>query len=552
MPKAYSYLRFSTPDQAKGDSRRRQEQLAEDYANKRGLQLDESLDLRDLGKSAYKGEHINGGALGRFLEAVESGRVQKGSFLLVETFDRLSRQTPRHALPQFLNIINAGITVVTLQDGAEHSVVALDTSGFSLFESLVKMQQAHDESFKKSERLKAAWVRKRQRAATEGKPATSRLPQWLKLCPDTGSIIEIPERANLVRRIFLLSKDGYGQRKIADKLTKEHVPTFSGRSKHWQVSYVSKILNNRAALGEYQPHKTAVQEDGSYKRIPEGEPIPNYYPAIIGADLFHAAKVSRTERKQSPDTSSGAGRKGPRYSNLFQGLAVCACDAPMKYVNKGASPKGGIYYACDARHVSKHLRYATVEALVLLSLQGIDLASIVGNKRGALRSELEALEKRLMAHRDEAEEKDKAIKRLMRAIEVSNNPLQSLVSQLETREHERAEAVARIGQLEDEVHRVQADIESTELSSTDFMGLLSEVASGCLTLPDEDAYALRMKLNKLLKKELTRILFYPKSELATIEFCSGLRRDVLLNAKTGISLGVISSIQNVTHARKSS
>ena len=39
-PKAYSYIRFSTPEQEKGDSHRPQEKEAEDYAKKYGLTLD--------------------------------------------------------------------------------------------------------------------------------------------------------------------------------------------------------------------------------------------------------------------------------------------------------------------------------------------------------------------------------------------------------------------------------------------------------------------------------------------------------------------------------
>ena len=53
-PKAYSYLRFSTPEQTKGDSLRRQTALADDYAKRHGLALDTDLTLRDLGVSAYR------------------------------------------------------------------------------------------------------------------------------------------------------------------------------------------------------------------------------------------------------------------------------------------------------------------------------------------------------------------------------------------------------------------------------------------------------------------------------------------------------------------
>ena len=43
MTKAYSYLRFSTPEQQRGDSFRRQTSLAADYAAQHGLELDTAL-----------------------------------------------------------------------------------------------------------------------------------------------------------------------------------------------------------------------------------------------------------------------------------------------------------------------------------------------------------------------------------------------------------------------------------------------------------------------------------------------------------------------------
>ncbi|KVR83488.1 recombinase family protein [Burkholderia vietnamiensis] len=49
--KAYSYLRFSTPEQAQGDSFRRQTALAEAYAQQHGLELDTTLRFADEGVS---------------------------------------------------------------------------------------------------------------------------------------------------------------------------------------------------------------------------------------------------------------------------------------------------------------------------------------------------------------------------------------------------------------------------------------------------------------------------------------------------------------------
>ncbi len=50
--------------------------LTRDYCQRHGLILDESLS--DEGLSAYKGDHTSLGSLGRFLQAVEQGRVARG------------------------------------------------------------------------------------------------------------------------------------------------------------------------------------------------------------------------------------------------------------------------------------------------------------------------------------------------------------------------------------------------------------------------------------------------------------------------------------------
>jgi hypothetical protein len=57
-PKAYSYVRFSTPDQAKDDSLRRQMRLTVEYAERHGLELDTDLTFQNLGLSAYHGANV--------------------------------------------------------------------------------------------------------------------------------------------------------------------------------------------------------------------------------------------------------------------------------------------------------------------------------------------------------------------------------------------------------------------------------------------------------------------------------------------------------------
>jgi len=70
MIKAFSYVRFSSGRQAEGDSERRQIAMAEEYANKHGLELDTTF--RDLGVSGFRGSNRTKGALARFIEAVGS------------------------------------------------------------------------------------------------------------------------------------------------------------------------------------------------------------------------------------------------------------------------------------------------------------------------------------------------------------------------------------------------------------------------------------------------------------------------------------------------
>ena len=61
MQRAISYIRFSTPAQALGDSLRRQLERTRDYCLKHNLTLDETL--TDAGLSAYRAQHIESGHL---------------------------------------------------------------------------------------------------------------------------------------------------------------------------------------------------------------------------------------------------------------------------------------------------------------------------------------------------------------------------------------------------------------------------------------------------------------------------------------------------------
>jgi len=210
--KAYSYLRFSTPEQMKGDSFRRQTEAAISYAKANGLELDDSISFQDLGVSAFRGANVHEGALGAFIQAVDQGRIKAGSFLLVESLDRLSRQDVWKAFQQFSNIINKGINIVTLQDGKTYSTNQGEMGFADLMISLSVMQRAHEESLTKSKRLSEVWSVKRDKAAVGLKKLTARCPAWLELNEDKTAFIVLEDRATVVQRIFQMTVDGVGKR----------------------------------------------------------------------------------------------------------------------------------------------------------------------------------------------------------------------------------------------------------------------------------------------------------------------------------------------------
>src|ERR1700722_19718602 len=119
MPTAYSYQRFSSLQQKHGASLDRQLEAAKAYAHNHSLILDAST-YRDLGVSAFRSKNAES-ALGAFIEAVEAKKIQKGSYLLIESLDRLSRDKVPTALRLLLSLTERGIVIVTLMDEQVYS-----------------------------------------------------------------------------------------------------------------------------------------------------------------------------------------------------------------------------------------------------------------------------------------------------------------------------------------------------------------------------------------------------------------------------------------------
>jgi len=364
MPKAYSYIRMSTERQLKGDSLRRQAEASRLYAQSQGLELDEEFSLKDLGVSAFRGANLREGALGKFLDAVKKGAIERGSYLLVESFDRLSRENLDNALSLFLDITKNGINLVTLADGKLYEAGKTEFS--ALIYSIVVMSRAHEESLMKSQRLSAAWSAKRGRIRAQ--KLTAQAPKWLRLSADKSTFEIDEKRAQIVRQVFDHCIKGMGNYAIVTKLNRDGVPPF-GRGRGWQTSSINKLLTTRAVLGEFQPKR---MQDGI--AVPEGDPISDYFPSIVDEGVFLRAQAARALRRVG-----GSGRKGRQFANLFSGIARCGyCGSSMHYVNKGSGPKGGTYLVCNsARRRSgcgaSAWRYDAIEIAILSHIQIAEL-----------------------------------------------------------------------------------------------------------------------------------------------------------------------------------
>lgn len=349
--KAFSYLRFSTPEQSKGDSFRRQFAMAQQWCLQNGYELDTSLTFHDLGISAFRGSNAETGKLADFLEAVKVGLVPEGSVLLVEALDRLSRMVPRKAVTVLTNIVDAGIRVVTLSDGRMYTSESLDKDPTALLIAVVLFMRANEESETKARRLRAAWENKRAKASS--KPLTSLVPAWLQLNKVDNRFEIIPDRAALVQRIFTMSSSGIGMESIAETFNKEQIKPW-GRASHWHKSYISKILSNQAVLGTYTPHTNSTV-NGRVVRTPL-DPIHGYFPAVITEQLFkevHAMKAT----KRTPKHRSNTGIK-----SLLASLAECPlCGSTMTRVMKGAGSKGGLpKLVCSKAKVGAGCEYHSV------------------------------------------------------------------------------------------------------------------------------------------------------------------------------------------------
>ncbi len=440
--KAYSYIRFSTPKQAQGDSYRRQLQQAMDYCAEHNLQLDDKT-IDDFGTSAFRGANMSEGALGRFVDAVKHGEIEQGSYLLVESVDRLSRQAVEEALEQFLAIVRAGIVIVTLSDKQVFRRGQVDFT--KLIVSIVYMARANDESEMKSRRSRAAWSNGREQARKNNKViANSRLPSWLTR--DGEQIIPIPERVAIVNEMFEMAKSGCGYEQIAKVFLEKGYKTF-GKEADWRPAGIQAVIKSQAVIGVFQPH---VIENGH--RVPADEPILGYYPTIVSPALFEEVQHLISKRNKH----SGSYRKGT-FNNLFSGVLRCQCGESLRYQNKGRAGSPRNYLVCPKQNTAgcklPNMLYDKVEPQLL---QAVFLLNRVMKQRVEGEDKTIALKTTLAELRVQLEVETQKRKKAAQLVLDNDNDADYRVLFEQCKKKTQA--------LEEQIQRTESDLMSRELS----------------------------------------------------------------------------------------
>jgi DNA invertase Pin-like site-specific DNA recombinase len=481
MTLAYSYVRFSSKKQEQGDSVRRQVQAARAYAVQHNLTLDErSYD--DLNTSAFKGKNLEDGALGAFLKAVDEKIIPQGSYLLVESLDRVSRENVMDALDTFNSIIRRGIVLVTLLDGQKFTRENINENWTKLIAALAVMARANEESATKSTRVSQAWAAKRDK----GFKVTSVGPCWLKLegpKPGKNDVVDkrvwksIPDAVKTIQYMFELAAKDMGTPRIADRLNAERIPTL-GTAPMWEPALVMSYLKNKSVIGIYTP-----------KKAKDAEPIVDYYPAIVKSEVFDKVQQAVAGRRKT------GGPKGANISNLFTGLFRCECGDKVRYVS---SNKPHIYLQCKTAYSKMGCDAPTQPYLVIEK-------NLLRNLEEEMPAAVELVADPTVLLRAQRDEKKRYLQKMVEAINLVEGGSVSLPT-----------LAANMARLEAEVAGLEKQLKQAVVPQPidpghkDFVSLLSQHKKA-QAKGGEELTEVRERMQGQIKRLVTKIVLRKKT-----------------------------------------
>ncbi|MGK9016520.1 recombinase family protein [Pseudomonas aeruginosa] len=516
MPRLISYLRMSTAEQLRGFSLERQRKLIAEFAIKNGLSVEDSHALEDIGRSSY-GDDAEQKELARFFENLNAGKYEKGDVFALENIDRLTRRGPIDALVKVNQIISKGLKLAIISDKEQKILEEIDV--YSIITFSIEASRANNESKNKSDKGLSNWQEKRNLAASQKIAMTAQAPAWLdteifyifdeekKKNIKRRKYVLNEEKAEAVRLIFDLYSNGNGCLKIKNILNERSIPTFKG-AEYWEPSIITKIIKNPATFGQYQPKK---QGTGKRDLIAAGDPINDYFPAVITRELFEQCERIRE------GNGTRKGRKGKLFTNLFTGLLTCQkCGGPVHLINPGIDKRNkvqkSIYYLVCKRAkftkecTTKRVRYDDFETALLKAIQEINLADILNEN-----NPLEILIKKQRSKETEINKKKKLIENFQRQFLENDGDLPAfMISQAK-------EAEISIKELEDQQREISSEIAQLNVYNSNVDNAIEE-------LKEKPDYETRSKINLLFHEIIKNISIDTENQFYTVRFKNGVMR----------------------------
>ena len=334
------YERLSRDDELQGESNSisNQKQMLEDFARRNGLP--NPTHFTDDGISGTRFDRPGFLAM---MEEVEAGRV---GAIVIKDMSRLGRDYLK--VGQVMEVLRQrGVRLIAINDGVD-SLKGDDD--FTPFRNIMNEFYARDTSRKIRSVFKSKGM--------SGKHLTGTVIYGYLWDEKREHWLVDEEAAEVVRRIFSLTLEGYGPYQIACKLSADrieipvvHLARFNegvNRSKPvkdpygWGSSTIVNILKKREYLGHtinFKTRKHFKDKKSHYVSEDEWTIFENTHEAIIDQQTFDLAQKIRSNVRRYPN---GWGEAAP-----LTGLLYCADCGGKMYVHRTNNGKRVSQYTCS-------------------------------------------------------------------------------------------------------------------------------------------------------------------------------------------------------------
>ena len=339
------YERLSRDDFGKDDDQQResnsisnQKAMLEEFAARQGF-----TNIVHFTDDGISGTCFDRPGFLAMMKEVEAGNVE---YLCIKDMSRMGRDYLK--VGQIMEILRQrGVRLIAINDGVDS---ARGDDDFTPFRNIMNEYYARDTSRK----IRSTF----QSKGKSGKHLTGTVIYGYLWNEARDQWLVDPEAAEVVKRIFAMTIDGYGPYQIASKLKEEKVLIPSaylarhgeGVNKNktfkdvygWGSSTICNILEKREYLGHTINFKTRKHfKDKKSHYVPEDEwtIFENTHEAIIDQQTFDLVQKIRGNVRRYPD---GWGEAAP-----LTGLLYCADCGGKMYVHRTNNGKRISQYTCS-------------------------------------------------------------------------------------------------------------------------------------------------------------------------------------------------------------